>query len=269
MKDYKEPEVTFVVLDFEKPNETYNCLSSIKQRVKFPHKVIYYHNGKSKHAESLFRGELIDIIAQSSVNDGLGVGTRNAMALSFSPYTIYWQNDQILGKDFLQKDLDTLILFLDSFKDTKSIGLAGAPCGNGIYSERAHIIKTDFYRQMEFEIPLSDGGAGPYHHQQWREGQIQKFYRENNYVHFTDHGFQYAIDIGKWTIRDCAGGRIRMRTDTKAVWWDITPTESYIFPEHTESEWADAIAGKWIGGTIPQIYLDKKESFTCWDNLNL
>ena len=55
-----------------------------------------------------------------------------------------------------------------------------------------------------------------------------------------------------------------MRTDTKALWWEEPPTEKYVFPEHTDSEWELAIAGKWVGGTIPETYLRRGESFNCW-----
>lgn len=273
MIDYREPLVTFVVLDFAKPQEVRWCLQSIKERVKFPHKVVYYHNGKTTYSEELFEMGLVDIFVKSVKNEGLGIGTRNAMALSFSPYTIYFQNDQIIwGKNFTQQELDENIALLDTVDSNgnkvKSVSLAGQTCGDGIFSERAHLIKTSFYRRMEHELPLGDGGAGPYHHQQWREGQIQKFYRDNNYIHVTSSP-PLVLDIGKWTVRDCAGGLMRMRTDTKAVDWLIPATEEYIFPEHTSEEWKVVIAGSWPKGKIPQIYLDKGQSFSCWDNLPL
>jgi hypothetical protein len=55
-----------------------------------------------------------------------------------------------------------------------------------------------------------------------------------------------------------------MRTDTKAVWWDTVPTEPYVFPDMTPDEWAAAIAGQWVGGTIPEAYVKGGHSFKCW-----
>jgi len=267
MKDYLEPEVTFAILDFQKPQETKHCISSIRNQVKFPYRIAYLHNGKSDYAYELYRAGLIDTFIQSKENNGLGVGTRDLMASVFTPYTIYFQNDQVVGRAFEKEEFEFLKLLVEQ-DNVKSVALAGPTAGADIYSERAHIIKTDFYRLMEFSIPLGPYGAGPYHHGPWREEQIQKYYKENSYLHFTGHP-PLAVDIGKWTIRDCAGGRVRMRTDTKAVTWEIAPTEKYVFPEHTDEEWELAIAGKWPVGKIPQIYIDKKLSFSCWDNLNL
>lgn len=281
MTDYQEPKLTFAILDFLKPVETYHAISSIRERTKFPHKIVYLHNGPAEHAYPIFQAGLVDTFVQTSKNNGLGVGTRDVMSLVHSPYTIMWQNDQIMNRDFFEDEFNRLIELLpknvtnlqsvlrdEKVKYINSISLAGPTAGVEIYSERAHIIPTSSYRFLESVGVLGPYGAGPYHHGPWREEQIQKYYKANNLIHITDY-LPLAMDIGKWTIRDCAGGRVKMRTDTKAVTWEIPPTEKYVFPEHTEQEWTDAIAGKWPAGKIPQIYLDKKESFNCWEGLNL
>jgi hypothetical protein len=275
--DYSEPQVSFVVLDFMKPELTAECLNSIRQHVKFPHKIVYLHNGPAPYAYRFYEHGLVDHFVQTANNDGLGIGTRNAMAAVFSPYTVYWQNDQLMGRDFTQDELRILIGHLNSRRDriggtdsgseVKSISLAGALVGHGIYSERAHFIETKFYREMEHSLPLSYGGAGPYSHVMWREEQIQKYYKDRGYVHYTDWT-PMAIDKGVHTIRPAGGGLVKMRTDTKAVWWIEPPKERYVFPEHTEMEWAIAMAGAWPGGKIPQIYLDRRESFNCWGRID-
>ena len=269
LPNYSEPQVSFLVLDFQKPDLTRECLLSLRRHVKVSHKVIYLHNGLAAHPMEFLANGLIDQLIMPRVNGGLGLGTRDLFAACFSPYAIYWQNDQIMGRDFEQRELDALIAALERpvlvsqrTRFVHSVSLAGAPCGPGVYSERAHFIETAFYREME-EFPLSYGGAGPYHHVQWREGQIQEFYERAGLWHLTDWP-PLSVDRGIWNIRDCAGGRVKMRTDTKAVWWIIPPTAPYVFPEMTEAEWAAAIAGQWVGGTIPQAYLDKGQSFNCW-----
>jgi hypothetical protein len=277
MINYEEPKVSIAVLDFCKPEETGLLLESLRARIKFPHKVIYLHNGGGEYYPyHFYKMGLIDSFIQTKENHGLGVGTRDLMAISFSPYTMYVQNDQILGRDFTENELNEMINLLDSNaivqhnnenKLVRSISIAGAPCGYGIYSERAHLIKTNFYKEMESKIPLPIGGAGPYHHIQWREEAIQNYYKQANFIHLPWQR-QLFIDNGKYTIRDLpCGGKIRMRTDTKSVRWLVLPKEKYIFPEMTEKEWSDSISGIWKNGTIPSEYLRKNESFNCWGDI--
>lgn len=266
MHDYNEPELSILVLDFAKPKESRLCLESIKQHVKFPVKVIYLHNGPAEYALDFYREGLIDQFIQSKVNNGLGVGTRDLVGNCFSQYFMMLQNDQIICRDFEYREFEMIVDTIGKSFQTKtvaSVGLAGHVAGQNIYSERCHIMETAFYKEMERMIPLSAGGAGPYHHQIWREEQIQKHYREDNFIHAVS-SYPLVTDNGVWTIRDVAGGRVKMRTDTKAVWWLKKPSETYIFPEMSEEEWIDAILGNWKDGTIPKAYLEKNQSFNCW-----
>lgn len=270
-RDYAEPQVSFLVLDFAKPLETRLLLESLRQRVLFPHKVIYYHNGPTQDdcAYRFYQNGLVDLFMQSRENAGLGVGTRDLVGACFSPYLCYVQNDQILGRDFTLADLSALTRTIDSHwmpseevhQHIRSVSLAGAPCGFGVYSERANIMKTSFYKQVEDE-GLPFGGAGPYHHQPWREGWIQDYYRRKGY-HHSIYERPLFIDNGVWTIRDNPdGSRLHMRTDTKSLWWERAPVQPYAFPELTDAEWMDSINGRWVSGTIPQSYL--KGAFNCW-----
>ena len=272
-KDYSEPLISVCVLDYCKPQETRLLLESLRDRIKFPHKVIYLHNGGGEsYGYEFFKMGLIDQFIQTRENNGLGIGTRDLMAASFSRFTMYVQNDQVLGRDFTKEELDDIIKTLTSDvkidgKTVMSISLAGYPCGKGIYSERAHIITTDIYKGFEFDYLLKAGGAGPYHHQPWREGTMQDIYKLNNYIHYA-WPRQLFIDNGKYTIRDQpCGGKLRMRTDTKSVVWLVAPKEKYVFPDMTDKEWEDSIAGKWVNGTIPENYLKGGHSFQCWGNI--
>jgi hypothetical protein len=274
MIDYQEPQVSICVLDFCKPAETRLLLESLKEHIQFPHKTIYLHNGgEESYGYDYFKMGLIDQFIQTKENNGLGIGTRDVMAAAFGRYTMYVQNDQVLGRDFTQEELRGITgLFMPDCVDSRrdmitSVSLAGAPCGEGIYSERAHIIGTDFYRAMEHELPLPAGGAGPYHHTMWREEAIQTLYKQRGYIHYR-WPYPLFIDNGKYTIRDQPdGSRVRMRTDTKSVRWLTTPKQPYVFPDMTPDEWATAIAGQWVPGTIPEAYLKGGHSFNCWGNI--
>lgn len=271
---YQEPQVSFLILDMAKPILSRQLLLSLRDKVKFDHKVIYLHNGRKDGAEEYgyeyLKEGLIDQFIQTGKNNGLGIGTRDLFAASFSPYSVYVQNDQILGRDFTQNELNNYIEALECHSSFTgcisipvSISLAGSVAGDMIYSERAHIIKTAFYKKLESE-GLPNYGAGPHSDGVWREGAIQSYYKTHNYLHLTNQPPLF-IDRGIETIRDNPdGSRLKMRTDTKAVVWITKPKERYVFPDMTEQEWIKSISGNWKDGTIPEGYLKRGESFNCW-----
>lgn len=272
---HQDPQLTIAVLDFAKPEAARACLEAIRKHVLFPYGVAYMHNGDSEtYPYQLFKDGLIDHFAQTRVNGGLGLGTRALMASVFSPFTLYHQNDQVMTRDFewgefkdIARALDTRIGSDDvndwPVRTIKSISLAGAAHPSGVYSERAHIVKTSFYRELETAGLLGPHGAGPLHDGPWREEQIQRHYRERGYLHYT-WPRPLVADKGVWTIRDIAGGRVKMRTDTKQVWWLAKPTKRDVFPDMDESEWTSAMLGVWTPGAIPGAYLLRGESFNCW-----
>lgn len=266
--DYSEPELSVLVLDFLKPALTRACLQSVKRHIKFPVKVIYLHNGPAVDGQAywFYQDGLVDQFIQTRVNNGLGVGTRDLVAACFSPWFLMLQNDQLIGRDFTQDEFDA-IKYTIGHRDAElrrimSVSLAGPVGGRGVYSERAHIMETGFYQEIERGLLLSHGGAGPFSHQQWREGQIQAYYDSAGFTHYTDRP-PLVIDQGIWTIRNNPdGSRVRMRTDTRAVYWEVVPTAPYVFPEMTPEEWALAISGRWVPGTTPVAY--QGIATNCW-----
>lgn len=267
---YQEPLISYLVLDFQKPVEARLCLESIKRHTLFPHKVLFLHNGPADYPYQFLKDGLVDHFIQTCQNNGLGIGTRDLFAASFSPYSIPFQNDQILAQDFTQQMLDEFIGLLwlqneDKTRTVASVSLAGQVAGMGVYSERAHLIQTSFYKGMELiDNRLGYAGAGPYNDSgPWREAQIQAYYAEKGFIHLTLLP-PIVRDNGVWTIRDLAGGRMRMRTDTKALTWVKPPTEKAVFPDHTDEEWAMAIRGEWPKGQTPSNYVAKGQVFNCW-----
>jgi hypothetical protein len=271
---YIEPKVSFLVLDFRKPNESRLLLESLKRHVKFDYKVIYLHNGNENftyHQDFLNEG-LIDQLIITKKNEGLGVGTRNLFAACFSEYAIYVQNDQILGRDFVEEELEYLIGVLDdklmdfslpNSPTIKSISLASAPCGLGIYSERAHLIKTISYKTWESTLP--NGGAGPYHDSPWREGVIQEFYKRNNWSHWT-YPNPLFIDNGQEAVRENPDGSVwKHKPDTKRLWLVRGPVkERFVYPKFSDSEWESVLSTQsWPDGKIPEN--EVKDSFVVWD----
>jgi len=271
---YTESQASFLILDFQKPHATRACLESIRRHVRFPTKVIYLHNGEADYPATFLKEGLIDQLIMPRANGGLGLGTRDLFAACFSPYAIYWQNDQIMGRDFTQEELNCLIRRLthhfndpadDPNRQVRSVSLAGSPCGDNVYSERAHIIATHDYKDMETNVPLSHGGAGPYHDVLWREGQIQQIYRDSGWIHDT-HWPPFAIDNGQTAERQNPDGSRWMHyPDTKQLWLLPGPPvkERFVYPKLTDAEWDEVIKTQfWPPGKIPAN--EVKDSFHVW-----
>ncbi len=264
---YSEPLVSFLVLDFRKPLETRLLLESLKRHVKFDHRVIYLHNGPDPdgHAHRFYGMGLVDQFIQTSRNNGLGIGTRDLFAACFSEYACYTQNDHVLGRDFTQDELSSIIAEFGVLhgpygRPTMSISLAGDTC-SGLYSERAHLIKTSFYREMEHEVGLPSGGAGPFHDHPWREGAIQALYEQAEYLHWI-YPRPLFIDNGQTAERQNPdGSRWRHFPDTKQCWLLEGPVkERFVYPKFTDQEWEAVISTQsWPAGQIPDN--EVKDSF--------
>ncbi len=272
---YTEPQVSFLVLDFQRQQSAAACLRSIRDHVKLPresYRVIYCHNGMADYPHLFLKAGLIDELIMPRVNGGLGLGTRALFAACFSPLAIYWQADQLMGRDFGQEEVDALWIRLTQAevaphtrRRVTSVSLAGAVCGKGIYSERAHVTFTRTYRDMEHALPLSPGGAGPYHHLLWREGQIQALYERDSLLHDTDWP-PLAIDNGRDAVRQNPDGSVwRHEPDRKGLWLLSGPVkERYVYPKLSSAEWDRVLQTQdWPAGQIPE--QEMKDSFHVWN----
>lgn len=274
---YTEPPVSFLVLDYDRFEAAQSCLKSIRHYCKLPHyQIIYLHNGLLSDRRGLpdyplllLQDGLIDQLITPRINGGLGLGTRTLFGACFSPLAIYWQVDQVMGRDFTQDEVDDLMRTLapdsrvDGSRICMSVSLAGPVCGTDVYSERAGAMLTETYRMLEREVPLGAGGAGPWHHLPWREGAIQQFYREHGYFHHT-HWKPLAVDNGRDAARQNPdGSRWRHQPDTKRLWLlgSHPVKERYVYPKLTDAEWARVIETQsWPPGEIPE--QERKDSFT-------
>jgi hypothetical protein len=267
---HEEPPLTIAVLDYQKEETTEACLRSIRAHVQVPYRLVYLHNGRADYPRRFLDIDLIDTLIQPSTNRGLGIGTRDLMAAVFSPYVIMWQNDQLMGRALTRYGWAELVGTLDERWQygMRSISLAGPVCDTPterhVYSERAHLTKTAFYREMEHTLPLSYGGAGPYHHAQWREGQIQEHYRQQGYLHYTDWP-PLALDNGREARRSNPDGSEWLHyPDTKQLWLVSGPVkERYVYPYLSDTEWDTVLATQaWPPGQIPE--RERGASFHVW-----
>lgn len=270
MSEYKEPELSVVILDYAKPFESRILLESIKRHVKFPIKIIFVDNGSNEDYSYQFLKEgLVDQLIVNKESLGLGIGTRDGTNACFSPYFLSAQNDQYFGRDFTYEEFTRIKDLLNSEQGIMSVSLAGANCGPKTYSERSYVMKTDFYKWMEVKIPLGYAGAGKFHEAgDWREAQIQKLYKENNLIHLTDYP-QMIIDNGVFAVRDMGDcGVYCHRTDLKKLFVIVPPlNRNTAYPKVTDEEFSDILRGEWKDGLIPEQEL--AHSFDCWSNTEL
>lgn len=253
--------ISFLVLDYNRPDETAICLQSIRQNTKCAHQIILLSNGgEQSYVHSLYQTGWIDRLVLNKKNSGLGFGTTDLFKVCDTKYAIYFQNDQWLGREInaIRVSAWTHLIEYPESK-VRSIGLAGDQC-QGQYSERAHFIDVDFYNSIPNK---PNGGAGPYHHIEWNEGYIQRYYRENGFVH---HVLTEPLvgDNGCYALRENPdGSRWKHRTDTKQLWMLRAPKEKFIYPYFTDEEWAQVLSTqKWEDGKIPTN--EVKSSFTFW-----
>ena len=262
--DYREPELTYLVLDFRKERETRNCLASIKKHTKFEHKIIYLHNGIGvDYPYKLFHEGLVDYFFQTRVNNGLAIGTRDLFAASFSPWSFYLQNDQTLKRDFTQDEFEEIKKIIGTeYRSPKdgtpwramSVDLAGGMAGLHTYSERAHIVPTNFYKKIEFEQKLNHRGAGPYHEAPWRERQVQDFYKAQKYMHYT-YPNVLVNDDGDTSVRENPDGSIwEHHADTNGVRLVRGPIkEKNDHPPFTDAEWGQVLnTQSWPEWQVPE-----------------
>jgi hypothetical protein len=270
---YQEPILTVAVLDFCKPHESRLCLESVKRHLKVGHKIIFCDNGSGEDYPLQFvREGLVDQLIVNRESMGLGLGTRDLFAAAFGPVTLYLQNDQIFVRDFQEMEFVGLVNQFGAGDGTRKIGsisLAGQPCGPNIYSERAHLISTKFYKDMERNGLLGYHGAGKYHDGVWRERQIQDLYTKEGLVHWMPPILPWVSDNGVYALRDMSEGGVWLhRTDTKALWVVIPPqTKNPAYPKLTDEEFETAKRGEWVDATIPS--QEVKDSFHCWDETEL
>lgn len=271
--EWREPPLSVLVLDFLKEEESRLCLESIRRHIKVEHTVVYHHNGQATYPARFLEEGLVDTLIQTKVNHGLGLGTRALFAAAFSPYCLYLQNDQYLARDLTEEDLAEMAAILDNDGGRlegpppyiASISLAGAPCGEGVYSERAHLISTHVYKYWEAIGMLGCHGAGPYHDGPWREAQIQQHYRQHHLWHMI-WPRPFVVDNGQRAIRENPDGSIWLHyPDAKNLWLKRGPVmQRHVYPRFTDAEWDAVIATQyWEPGKIPE--QERGESFHVWN----
>jgi len=263
--------IPFLILDYNRPNESKNLLLSLKKHIKlekYVPKIVYLSNGgEQDYVIDYYKEGLVDDLILKKENIGCGFGTADGMWYCMrSDFLFYIQVDHLLIKDITDYDIDQFINVLGDNQTVSHVDVSGNQ-GNGQYSERAQFINVKFYNN----IPKSGGGPGPYSHLVWSERSMQDYIKEKNMKFVVAQPLFFA-DAGKWSVRqwEC-GTETKHRTDTKEMEFTKLPKKALSddlikFYRLTKDEIKVILQGNW-GFKIPENM--KKDSFTVsgWENI--
>ncbi len=199
-------KVSFLVLDFNKPDETHLCLSSIRSKAKIENYeiVLLSNGGKQDYVLEFYKSNLIDRLVLSKKNHGCGAGTNALFNLCDTEYCFYVQNDQYLTRDLSEKELDALIHQIET-KGYQSVDVSGGAGHVGKYSERAHFIKA---KTINDNPRKGFGGPGPFEKNMfWSEEAAQIYFKENDFKIFNGWPLLFANN-GKFTVRETEDGEV-------------------------------------------------------------
>lgn len=265
MNQQKLTNLTFCLLDYERPVEAERCLRSIKEFVKFPHQVLYVSNGgEQEYVKNFYEQGLIDTLILNDKNHGCGIGTKQAIASAMTKWIVYVQVDQFLIRPFLQEEFNNMVFAMDRDSHLFYIDLAGNQ-GQGKFSERAFLMEKNRYLLVD-NLDDTIGGPGPYADYLWTEELVQNHMKDNSF-YFITVPLMFA-DNGKVSRRSypCGAETIHY-TDEKRLFVLKPFKQKYDnFPNlHlNEKEWEMAMTenGWPKEGLIPEA--DKAHSFIFW-----
>lgn len=247
-------KVSYLILDFNRPEEGKLLLDSLKKFAKHDKEIVYLTNGgKSDYAYDFLKNGLIDTLIVKKNGDGGGFGQTDLFKYCKTKYAFFIQVDHILINEITEYHIDQFVELLNG--GFKCVDLNGDQSGKDMWTDRAHFIDVDFFNSLG---PFPNFGPG-LENGKWNEQHLQEKFRENNYkiAHISPLFF---ADNGKISIREAGDGIYKHYTDTKQLWILKKPTfKTEIYPPFDDFEWSKVLSGEWIDGKIPSRW--KKDSF--------
>ena len=236
-------KISILILDFSRPSEGRTLLESLKKFANFDKEIVYMCNGgDSQYAYDFYKEGLIDTLIIKKNGDGAGFGQTDLLRYCKTKFAIFCQVDQFLLREITQKTMDYLVSMLED--DFKCVDLNGDQSNNHIWTDRCHLINTEFFNSL---TPFPNGGPGA-DSLPWNEKYLQEKFKDNNYK--IAHIFPlYFADAGKYSQRQAGKnkeGILIHRTDNKQM-WVIKPIleECDVYPPLSKEEFKDMINGNW------------------------
>jgi hypothetical protein len=200
-------EVSFLILDYNKPEETKALLGSIFKYTQFDNYqiVLFSNGGQQDYVIDLYEKGYIDKLILSKKNYGCGGGTHAIFDNADAPFALYVQNDQYMCRDFHFEELKQM---KESLRENICIDLSGGAGHSDKYSERAHIVDVERFKGNPDK---GYGGPGPFDKICWSEEMTQLFFAEGGDT--VDHGWPMLFgNNGRYSVREDLDGNVT-RTD--------------------------------------------------------
>jgi hypothetical protein len=259
MEDFTD-KITIGILDFFQESESRELLMSLAENLLIDVNILFIDNGTPKNYSKQFLNDgLIDELIINDSNLGCGPATVQMYDYCKTPYLIYVQSDQRLNQKIDADSMNGMIRALDEYH---CIDLAGNQ-GNGKFSERANMMKTEFYKR----IPKPTlGGPGITNDQKYVEEWVQDFFADNNCIiaHVRPTVFS---DEGYYSVRELSQEDpciLKHSCWTKEMWILTDPPKNRheVYPPLNEEEWDRLIKGdfpRWKNnerGYVPEAWRD-------------
>lgn len=252
-----------LILDYNRKNQLFDLLTSIKEKALFEKRVVVLNNGGEKYADEFLKLGLCDVVINNEINIGCGAGTVQLFSQCNTEYALYVQVDHVLDINLNEIEIN---LCKQKINDGWFyIDFAGDQ-GRGVFSERAFFINRVAY----LGIPKGFGGPGPLDNLYWSEESIQDYMKMRGLQFLSFYGGSKEIPF-----RDCGHNSVRInpdgskwehKPDTKVLKCLLAPTTRFTFPPLTVDEWEIALGGRWPEeGKIPDAW--KNASFEVWNKL--
>lgn len=243
--------ISILILDYNRPQNLYMCLESIKQFVKFKCEVnVLINGGDPNPAYNLFLNHIPSRITFSKQNEGSSLGILRLVQSCSTKYFIFLQSDNMFKREFSQEEVDQMIQNLER-DEVGAIDLTGMVPEGCQFSERAFIMKTDLYLSQD---EITGYGTGPFFNPKELNSEqvITNFIYKNGKMVC---GWRpYIIqDIGKYAIFETpCGGIFKRRCDTHQIWVIKKPEKQIDLFSLNDEEWKIILEGRWVGGSIPE-----------------
>lgn len=251
-------EISFLIVDFNRPNESRLLVESLHKHVKFEnYEVIFYSNGGIQdYVIDFYKKGLITRLILNQKNDGIGMAQPRLIEFCQTDYFINVQCDRYMSRDFSLEELNSM---KHTFDDNKKLGAIDF-CFNNIFSENAYMMNTNF----ACKVPNHKGGGpGPFYF--LGEGSETSTYNWiiKNKLEVKKWPYKLFDDSGMYAVQELpCGGIFKKRTDTQQLTIIKKPLKKYNEVPGlriSDKEWEQILNGTYINGTIPDGH--KKDVF--------
>ena len=235
-------KVSYLILDFNRPQEGRILLESLKQFANHDKEIVYLTNGgSSDYAYDFYKEGLIDTLIIKKHGDGGGFGQTDLFRYCKTKFAFFVQVDQRLIREINE---DLIKYFVNLLNTHKCVDLNGDQSRRDAWTDRAHFIDCEFFNSLG---PFPNFGPG-LDHGLWNERYLQDKFKDNNYkiAHIEPLFFQ---DMGKYSVRQAGkhGEGVLIHTTDSKQMWVIKPLKEACetYPPLDQAEFSDMLSGNW------------------------